>query len=108
MREPLPNRRTAETLEFERDGIRCTMTVGRDSDGKVKELFLNSSRQNSMGDVILSDCAIIASIALQHGVTVEHLAHSIKRDKYGLAVSPIAAALDRIVSPISENSEVVR
>jgi hypothetical protein len=52
-----------------------------------------------MLDVLMSDAAIICSLALQHGVPLQQIAHAIKRDKFGLASSPIGAALDRIAMP---------
>lgn len=98
-REQLPNRRPNETLEFDRDGIRITLTVGYKPDGAVGEIFLNADRSDSMLDVLMSDAAIIASLALQYGVSLRQIAHSIKRDKFGIASSPIGAALDRVSSP---------
>lgn len=98
-REQLPNRRPNETQEFERDGIRVILTVGYKPNGEVGEIFLNADRSNSMLDVLMSDAAIIASLALQYGVSLRQIAHSIKRDKFGIASSPIGAALDRISSP---------
>ncbi|WP_420971510.1 hypothetical protein [Bradyrhizobium sp. B120] len=98
-RERLPNRRPSETQEFERDGIRITLTVGYRPNGEVGEIFLNADRSDSMLDVLMSDAAIIASIALQYGVSIRQLAHAIKRDRFGIASSPIGAALDRISSP---------
>jgi hypothetical protein len=99
IREILPNRRACETLEFERDGVRVKVTVGFRPDGQPGEIFLNADRANSMLDVLLSDAAIIASIALQNGATIRQLAHAIKRDGSGLASSTIGAALDRISTP---------
>ncbi|WFU68595.1 hypothetical protein [Bradyrhizobium sp. CB2312] len=98
-REQLPNRRQNETQEFERDGIRVTLTVGYRPTGEVGEIFLNADRSNSMLDVLMSDAAIIASLALQYGVSLRQLAHSVKRDRFGIASSPIGAALDRISPP---------
>jgi hypothetical protein len=98
-RERLPDRRPCETLEFERDGIRVKLTVGFKSDGQIGEIFINAGHANSMMDAILSDVAIVASLALQHGCTVRQLAHSIKRDHRGLAASPLGAAIDRIYVP---------
>lgn len=95
-RERLPNRCPNETQEFERDGIRITMTVGFRRDGEVGEIFLNADRADSMLDVLMSDAAIIASLALQHGASLRQIAHAIKRDRFGIASSPIGAALDRI------------
>jgi hypothetical protein len=99
IRERLPNRRPNETQEFDRDGINVRVTTGFKPDGSIGELFLNADRSDSMLDVLMSDAAIIASIALQHGVSVRQLAHAIKRDKFGIAASPIGAALDRISEP---------
>lgn len=98
-RDRLPNRRPNETQAFERDGIQITLTVGYRPDGEIGEIFLNADRSDSMLDVLMSDAAIIASIALQYGVSVRQLAHAIKRDRFGIASSPIGAALDRICPP---------
>jgi hypothetical protein len=99
IREVLPNRRAAETQEFERDGVRIKVTVGFRPDGQIGELFINADRANSMLDVLLSDAAIIASIAIQNGASVRQLAHSVKRDGAGLAASMIGQVLDRIAKP---------
>ena len=97
-REILPNRRHSETLEFERDGASYCMTVGYYPDGRVGEIFLNADRANSLLDVLMSDAAIVASIALQHGVPLEQIAHALKRDKFGIASSPFGAAIDRVLA----------
>lgn len=95
----LPNRRPNETQDFNRDGICIKMTVGFTPAGEIGEVFLNADRSNSMIDVLMSDAAIIVSIALQHGVPLDQIAHAVKRDKFGIASSPIGAALDRISVP---------
>jgi hypothetical protein len=98
-RERLPNRRINQTEEVERDGSRYHMTVGYYPDGRVGEVFLNADRANSLLDVLVADAAIAISLALQHGCTLETIAHALKRDKFGLASSPIGAAIDRISGP---------
>lgn len=98
-RERLPDRRPNETQEFERDGIRIKMTIGYKADGTVGEIFLNADRYDSLLDVLMSDSAIIASLALQYGVSLRQIAHAIKRDKFGIASSPIGAAIDRVCPP---------
>ena len=95
-RNLLPNRRLAETIAFERDGSQYCLTVGYFPDGSVGEIFLNHDRGDSLLDVLTSDAAILASLALQHGCTLETIIHAIKRDARGVASSPIGAALDRI------------
>lgn len=95
-RNQLPSRRPAETITFERDGSHYQMTVGYFPDGCVGEVFLNADRADSLLDVLTSDAAILASLALQHGCTLEIIAHALKRDARGVAASPIGAALDQI------------
>jgi hypothetical protein len=84
-------------VAFERDGAAYQMTVGYFPDGKVGEIFLNAARGNSLLDVLASDAAILASLAIQHGCTLETIARAVKRDARGEPASPIGAALDRIV-----------
>jgi hypothetical protein len=95
-RERLPNKRACESIAFERDGSRYQMTVGFYPDGRVGEVFLNADRSDSLLDVLASDAAILASLALQHGCTLETIAHALKRDAHGTAASPIGLALDKI------------
>ncbi|WFU37757.1 hypothetical protein QA640_25180 [Bradyrhizobium sp. CB82] len=95
-RRQLPNRRAAETVTFERDNLHYCMTVGSFPDGSPGEIFLNASLSNSLLDVLASDAAIFASIALQFGAPLDVLRHAVKRDARGIAASPIGAALDLI------------
>ena len=95
-RQRLPNRRTAITTTFDRDGARFEMTAGFYPDGRVGEIFLNADRANSLLDFLMSDAAILASFALQFGASLDDLRHAVKRDAAGKAQSPIGAALDRI------------
>jgi hypothetical protein len=95
-RERLPNKRACETIAFERDGSRYCLTVGLYPDGRPGEIFLNADRSNSLLDVLASDAAILASLALQHGCPLETIRHALKRDARGEPSSPIGAALDRI------------
>jgi len=95
-RERLPSRRPAITTAFERDGARFEMTIGHYPDGRVGEVFLNTNRANSLLDFLMSDAAILLSIALQYGASLDELRHALKRDARGIAASPIGTALDRM------------
>jgi len=95
-RNRLPNRRQCETIAFERDGHQFQMTVGYYPDARVGEIFLNHDRGDSLFDALTSDAAILASLALQHGCTLQTIAHALKRDARGVAASPIGAAVDQI------------
>jgi hypothetical protein len=95
-RNRLPDRRAAITTTFDRDGARFEMTAGFYEDGRVGEVFLNADRANSLLDFLMSDAAILASLALQYGAPLAEIRHSLKRDIRGEAASPIGAALDRV------------
>jgi hypothetical protein len=96
VRDRLPNRRPAISTSFERDGARFEMTAGYYPDGRVGEIFVNADRANSLLDFLMSDAAILASIALQYGAALDEIRHALKRDIRGEAQSPIGAALDKI------------
>jgi hypothetical protein len=96
-RDLLPNRRHAETIPFELDGSQYRLTVGFYPDGRVGEVFLNHDCGDSFLDVMSSDAAILASLALQFGCPLEAITHALKRDIRGTAASPIGAALDLVI-----------
>jgi hypothetical protein len=96
VRDRLPNRRSAISTSFERDGARFEMTAGYYPDGRVGEVFVNADRANSLLDFLMSDAAILASLALQYGAPLDEIRHALKRDVRGIAASPIGAALDKI------------
>jgi hypothetical protein len=96
-RERLPNRRPNETLGFEHNGSQYRLSIGYFPDNRPGEIFLNHDCGDSLLDVLTSDAAILASLALQYGCSLETIAYALKRDARGLAASPIGAALDRIV-----------
>jgi hypothetical protein len=95
-RNRLPNRRDCQTIAFERNGSQYRMTVGFYPDGRPGEIFLNHDRSDSLLDVLTSDAAILASLALQYGAPLDEIMHALKRDVRGVAASPIGAALDQI------------
>jgi hypothetical protein len=96
LRERLPNRRPAISTSFERDGAWFEMTAGFYPDGRPGEIFLNADRANSLLDFLMSDAAILASLALQYGAPLDEIRHALKRDIRGAAASPIGTALDRL------------
>ena len=51
-------------------------------DGRLGEIFLNADRANSLLDFLMSDAAILASLALQHGCPLDEIRHALKRDAH--------------------------
>jgi hypothetical protein len=95
-RTRLPNRRIGETFELECAGLKYTCTVGRYSDGRIGELFLNNHKSNSASDANARDAAIVCSLALQNGVPLETIRRALLRDSQGRPSTPLGTALDAI------------
>jgi hypothetical protein len=98
-RRYLPNRRSAESFEFEVAGLHYTCTIGRYPDGTIGEIFLNNHRSNSAADVNARDAAIATSIALQFGADIEIIRKALCRDSDGKASGPLGSALDLLRLP---------
>jgi ribonucleoside-diphosphate reductase alpha chain len=95
-RERLPNRRLSESFSFELNNLRYMATISRFGDGRVGEVFLTNTKPSSQSDVNARDASIAASLALQHGCTVDELRRAVLRDSQGRPSSPLGAALDKI------------
>jgi hypothetical protein len=92
----LPNRRLSETFELECCGLRYTATISRFADGRLAEIFLANHKAGSQAGANARDSAVVASLALQHGVPVETIKHALLRDANGCASSPLGVTLDLI------------
>src|SRR4051812_7040953 len=88
-RTRLENRRLCETFSFECNRLTYTASVGRFPDGRLAEIFLGNSKAGSHSDAAAKDSAVVASLALQHGVPLEALRKSLMRDSHGRASSPL-------------------
>ena len=93
----LPDRRLAESFEFEHGTVSYVATVGRYADGRLGEIFLSCTKAGSALDSAARDAAIIASLALQHGADPEALRHALGRNSNGAPLTSLAAALDLIL-----------
>lgn len=93
-RARLPDRRSAETFSFAVGGLQFTCTVGRFSDGRVGEVFIDSNKGGSGAAINARDAAIATSFALQHGADLAAIRRALCRDSHGRASGPLGAALD--------------
>jgi hypothetical protein len=98
-RERLANRRPCETFAFQCGPHRYVATISYFPDtDRLAEIFLGNGRAGSDVDAAAKDSAVVASIALQHGVPAETIRHALLRDSQGRAASPLGAALDIIAT----------
>lgn len=96
-RQKLPNRRASLTFCFDCGPHRYTATVSYFPDtNQLAEIFLGNGRAGSDVDAAAKDSAVVASIALQHGVDVNTVRRALLRDGRGVASSPLGVALDLV------------
>jgi len=94
-RQHLPNRRRAESFNFQCGGHNYTPTIGFfPGTDQLAEIFLGNGRAGSDVDAAAKDSAVVASVALQFGVPAETIRHALLRDGRGTASSPLGVALD--------------
>jgi hypothetical protein len=96
IRRRLKNRRESVTFNFVCGNFQYVATVSFFDDGRLAEIFLGNGHAGSGTDTAAKDSAVVASIALQHGVSLDVIRHALLRDAHGVASSPLGAALDLI------------
>jgi hypothetical protein len=98
VRQRLPNRRAHTLLTIEAGGFRYVAGVGHYDDGRLAEIFLNAEKGGTAIDDAARDSAVVASIALQHGVDADMLRHALMRNPAGQASGPLGCLLDLLAS----------
>lgn len=103
-RELLPARRNSVTFDFEHSLLGAQpwhyrATLGYYDDGRLGEIFLNSTKVGTGVDVAVKDSAILISFALQHGVTADAMRSSMTRDAEGRPEGVMGTLLDLICGP---------
>jgi hypothetical protein len=98
-RERLPDRREHVVVNFTTsDGFRYTAGLGYFEDGRLAEVFLNAEKIGTAIETAARDSAIVASLALQHGVPPETIRHALTRSGDGSASDALGTLLDLLVS----------
>ncbi len=96
-REILKSRRAHEIVEFSFWNVDFVVGVGRRaSDGAIRELFINSGKTGASMETMSRDCAVLLSIALQHGTPIDTMRKAISRNADGTPQGPIGVLLDML------------
>jgi hypothetical protein len=95
-RRRLDDRRASLSFDLECGGLAYVCTVSRFPDGRLAEVFLSDRKAGSQAGANARDSAVVASLALQHGVQAETIRHALLRDGNDVASSPLGVALDLI------------
>lgn len=96
----LPNRRECETRMVSFAGEKYQVTTGFYPDKAPGEIFINRVRDKSAAklgeqlDGVCRDGAILLSLALQHGVTLDTINHAITRNSGEEPATIIGAIVD--------------
>lgn len=94
-RRRLPNRRASELFDIEANGARFTVGFSGDL-GSIAEIFISAVKVGSSIAAQANDLAIVASLALQHGVPLDVIRHALGRNGDGTAATVLGAALDLV------------
>ena len=91
MREKLPDRRLAVTRQMADE---YHVSFGLDPrNGALGEVFIKGSKIGSDMEMLLDDASVVLSLALQYGVPVDQLVHSLDTGREEGAKSIIARAI---------------
>jgi hypothetical protein len=83
------------------------MTIGFYDEAMKRpgEIFLTAAKSGTDVEVNARDGAIAVSLALQHGVPLDVLAHSMTRNPDGSPSGPLGVALDLLAKGIEERCQ---
>jgi ribonucleoside-diphosphate reductase alpha chain len=98
----LPQRRPAETVQLRFWNQSATVTVGYYGDGSPGEIFIDAGKSGQDVQSTARDAAIVLSLALQHGVTVDTIQRAITRLGDGSASSILGVAVDRLSALVND------
>src|ERR1700712_2723825 len=99
LRRRLPHRRRHQLVDFEHGGFRYTAGLGFFDAGDLAEIFINvPGRSGSAIEAVARDAAILTSICLQYGASVETIRHALTRNNDGSAGGPLGVVLDLLAS----------
>jgi hypothetical protein len=98
-RRELPMRRGTETFEVAFGGLsKChTVSVGYYTDGTPGEIFIAGGKSGEQVEAIARDGAVLLSLALQHGVSLQTIQHALTRNSQGEPSSIVGAVVDRMI-----------
>src|SRR3989304_1242480 len=82
VRHRLPDTRRFVTHKFNIDGHEGYITVGMYDDGRPGELFIKIAKGGSTMSGFADTIGVLTSLALQHGVPVETLAHKFENMRF--------------------------
>lgn len=103
MRQRLPNRRPGLVVNVSHpvpgSRIAYDVTVGFDGE-QPRELFIGCNKLTTEAHIAGLEIATLASIALQHGASLDELAGAMPRDDQGQPQGAAGAVLDAVIAEV--------
>ena len=94
MRQILPQRRRAETFAIVCRNQPVAITAGFYDDGALGEVFIDTGKTGADLAHVARDAAVVISLALQHGVSIEAIRQAVTRCNDGSPASILGAVVD--------------
>ena len=88
-RERLANRRSSTSVKLSLDGLRYQCSYSRFSDGRLAEVFIDAGKVGSAVNIMARDLAVVTSLALQHGATVDEIRSALAQELDGTQRGPL-------------------
>jgi hypothetical protein len=86
-------------MDYWHGGHRYTAGLGFFETGELAEIFINVPGRSGSGiEAVARDAAILTSICLQHGASVETIRHALTRNSDGSASGPLGVVLDLLAA----------
>jgi hypothetical protein len=97
-RRNLPQRRASENFNLRFWNQNFTVTIGHYDDGAPGEVFIDGGKSGQDVQSTAQDAAVLLSLALQHGATIETIRHAVTRSGNGAAASMLGAIIDKMAA----------
>jgi len=105
MRQKLNNRRPTITRVLETETAKYYISFGLDlGDYNIREVFIRGSKSGSDMDILLDDASVVLSLALQYGLPLEQLLHSLHTGREEGGTSIIA----KVIAVMNEEIDKIK
>jgi len=96
----LPNRRRAETIKIRFGGQIAAfhITSGYHADGRLGEIFISTHQTGSAIEALAHDIAMLMSLGLQHGCSLETMRAALTRNTDGTPTTIAGAVADKLTN----------
>lgn len=96
-RKRLPLRRRAETIKIRHGGATFHISTGHYAGGQLGEVFISTNKVGSSIEAMARDIAVLMSLALQHGCSIETMSGALTREQDGSPSTIAGAVADKIL-----------